>query len=185
MKFLFLLISILSFSFQLKAQDSFLAKQYFEEGQFDKAVIFYEQLVKKNPSREAYAENLVICYQQLERFQEAHDYLQNKLKRGYKSPSILVDIGYNYQLQGQQEEANRHYDKALKRLEDNPNYGYGLAMRFQGIALVDRAIESFETAMAKILFELYFSVGASVWRKRRCRENDGLLSGFGQSRDDQ
>ena len=30
------------------AQDDFLAKQYFNDGDFEKAVVFYEKLVEKN-----------------------------------------------------------------------------------------------------------------------------------------
>jgi hypothetical protein len=33
------------------AQDEFLAKRYFEDGDYEKAVVFYEKSVKKNPRR--------------------------------------------------------------------------------------------------------------------------------------
>ena len=32
-------------------QEDFLAKQYFADGDFEKAVVFYEKLVEKNPRR--------------------------------------------------------------------------------------------------------------------------------------
>ena len=65
--FLILLLS----SFIGAAQEDFLAKQYFQDGDYEKAVVFYEKLVETNPRRTDYAEGLVACYQQLERYDEA------------------------------------------------------------------------------------------------------------------
>ena len=62
---LFLIIFVLGFSHFAVAQDDFLAKQYFNDGDFEKAVVFYEKLVEINPRRTDYSEGLIACYQQL------------------------------------------------------------------------------------------------------------------------
>ena len=41
------------------SQEDFLAKQYFNDGAFEKAVVFYEKLVVKNPRRTDYGEGLI------------------------------------------------------------------------------------------------------------------------------
>ena len=57
------LISMASFG-----QDDFLAKQYFNDGDYDKALAFYERLTAANPGRNDYVIALVSCYQQLEQY---------------------------------------------------------------------------------------------------------------------
>ena len=68
------------------SQDDFLAKQYFGDSQFEKALVFYEKLVQKNPRRTDFAEALVTCYQQLERYDDAERFLQQKIDEGNTYP---------------------------------------------------------------------------------------------------
>ena len=51
MRLTFFLISYFTLLSFASAQDDFLAKRYFEDGAFDKAVVFYEKLVEKDPIR--------------------------------------------------------------------------------------------------------------------------------------
>src|SRR5690606_21083368 len=106
------------------AQDDFLAKQYYSDGDFKKAVVFYERLVTKNPRRADYAEGLIGCYQQLERFGDAREFLSKKLSEPNAHPTFYVELGYNYTLQQLPEKAAENYDKAIAKIEENPNYGY-------------------------------------------------------------
>lgn len=129
------------------SQDDFLAKQYFADGDFEKAVVFYEKLVEKNPRRTEYAQDLVSCYQQLERYIDAGDFLRNRLNERNPYPTLLVDLGYNYALQELGKEATIYYDKALNIIQKNPNYGYAIGLRFQNYSLLDLAIQAFKKAM--------------------------------------
>lgn len=61
MKYLTLIFLFsLLLSNSLFSQEDFLAKQYFNDGDFKKAVVYYERLVKKNPRRTDYAEGLML-----------------------------------------------------------------------------------------------------------------------------
>ncbi|WP_291963778.1 tetratricopeptide repeat protein [Maribacter sp.] len=142
--FIFAYISLSTFAF---AQDDFLAKQYFADGNFEKAVVFYEKLVEKNPRRTEYVQDLVACYQQLQRYKEAEDFLNARLKDRNPYPTLLIDLGYNYTLQENETMAQTYYDKALKIISKNPNYGYALGLQFQKYNLLDLAIEAFKNAM--------------------------------------
>ncbi len=133
-----------SFSF---AQEDFLAKQYFSDGDYDKAVVFYEKLVQKNPRRTDYGEGLVACYQQLERYVDAELFLLKKIEDTYAFPTFFIELGYNYTLQNQPEKAQEHYKKAIQKIDENPNFGYSIGYRFQKYALLDQAIESYSRAM--------------------------------------
>ena len=143
------LLFILTFcSIQLVlAQDDFLAKQYFNDGDFEKAVVFYEKLVEKNPRRTDYAEGLIACYQQLERYTDAEDFLLNAIKGDYAYPTLLIELGYNFTLQDLPEKATVYYDKAIAKIDENPNFGYGVGYRFQKYALLEQALKAYSRAM--------------------------------------
>ncbi len=135
-------------SFQsLDAQDDFLAQQYFNDGDFEKAVIFYEKLAEKNPRRTDYIEGLVSCYQQLERYQEAEEFLLRQLSNKNAYPTFYIELGYNYTLQDVSEKATQYYERALTKIDENPNYGYAIGLRFQKYALLDYASKAFLKAM--------------------------------------
>ncbi|NNM17287.1 MAG: tetratricopeptide repeat protein [Croceitalea sp.] len=132
----------------LQAQDDFLAKQYFNDGEFDKAVVFYEKLVSDNPRRTDYSEALVACYQQLERYLDAETFLLNKIEDSYAFPTFFVELGYNYTLQEQPDKATLYFQKAIEKIDENPNFGYSVGYRFQKYALLDEAIAAYTRAMS-------------------------------------
>jgi tetratricopeptide (TPR) repeat protein len=129
------------------AQDDFLAKQYFNDGDFKKALVFYEKLTNKNPRRTDYSEALVACYQQLERYLEAENFLLQKINEGNTHPVLLIELGYNHALQDTPEKAGEYYEKAIEKIDLNPNFGYGVAYRFQKYSLLDHALKAYTKAM--------------------------------------
>ncbi len=147
LRFFLFLISFLLYQFSALAQEDFLAKQYFNDGDFEKAVVFYEKLVEANPRRTDYAEGLVACYQQLERYDEAENFLLEKLNESYAFPTFYIELGYNHTLQNHPEKATQFYDKAIEKIEDNPNFGYSVGYRFQQYAVLDYAIRAYKRAM--------------------------------------
>lgn len=132
----------------MQSQEDFLAKQYFNDGDYDKALVFYEKLVKKNPRRTDYSEGLVACYQQLERYGDAEKFLLAKIEDSYAFPTFFIELGYNYTLQNQPEKATAYYEKAIQKIDENPNFGYSVGYRFQKYALLDQAILAYNRAMA-------------------------------------
>lgn len=129
------------------AQDDFLAKQYFNDGEYEKALVFYEKLVDQNPRRMDFAENMIRCYQQLEYYEKAEGFLMGRLESGNAFPTIYIELGYNYRLQENTQQATVYYNKALEAIEKNPNYGYGIGVGFQRFSLLDFALQAFERAM--------------------------------------
>lgn len=143
--FLFSILFLITAS--LFAQEDFLAKRYFEDGDYEKAVVFYEKLVEKDPRRTDYSEGLIACYQQLERYEDAEKFLLNALELGKPYPTFYIELGYNYTLQDSSEKANEYYDKAIAVIDENPNYGYGIGFRFQKYALLDYAVKAYARSM--------------------------------------
>ncbi len=131
-----------------QAQSEQLAQNYFDRGEFEKAVISYEDLLKNNPSNFIYFQKTVECYQQLEQFEKADKAIQDRYNK-YKQASLLVELGFNYQLQKDTNKAARYYNDALDKIKKNPNDVYGIANLFEKHSLIDYALQAYETALAK------------------------------------
>lgn len=147
MRYILLLISYFCLLTVSYSQEDFLAKQYFNDGDYDKAVVFYEKLVRKNPRRTDYSEGLVACYQQLERYSDAESFLLKKIEDTFAFPTFFIELGYNYTLQNQSEKSIIYYNKALQKIDENPNFGYSVGYRFQKYALLEQAIQAYTRAM--------------------------------------
>jgi tetratricopeptide (TPR) repeat protein len=132
----------------LHAQEEFLAKQYFENGEFSKALSFYEKLVQTSPGRTDFSENLVKCYQQMEQYDKAIDYLKRRIQGRTLFPTAYIDLGYTFLLRDGEAAAIPWYEKALEIIEEHPNAGYGIAITFQRYTLLDYALRAFNRAMS-------------------------------------
>ena len=131
----------------LLAQNDVLAKEYYKNGDFEKALIEYKKLHAKSRSNLNYMKQIVAAHQQLEQYQEAETFL-NAIISKTKYPAFYVDLGHNYQLQNNLEKANENYGIAINSLLVNPNNAYAVARSFQNYALLDQAATTYEKAMA-------------------------------------
>lgn len=136
-----------SCSSALWGQQELLAKRYLEDGEYEKALVYFIKLSEKNPYRMEYAEATVKCYQQLERYAEAEQFLLKKMESKTTFPTFYIELGYTYVLAGQPEKAPPMYQKAIDAIELNPNMGYSIGYRFQRYALLDEAIAAFNKAL--------------------------------------
>ncbi len=128
-------------------QNEQLALNYFDRGEFEKALVSYEELLKAQPNNFNYFQKAVECYQQLQQFDKAEKAIQERLDK-YKQGNFLVELGYNYQLQKNQEKANKYYDQAIDKIKKNPSEVYQIAYVFDRKALVDYALLAYQTAVS-------------------------------------
>jgi len=144
MKKLFLLIT-LSFSLFSFAQNEQLAQYYYDKGDFEKAKIGYEELLLSVPQNMQYFLRTVDCYQQLKQFDSAEKAIQTRLDK-YNQGNLLVELGYNTQLQKNEAKAKIYYDQAIDRIKKNPNEVYGISNSFEKKVLLEYALKSYQTA---------------------------------------
>jgi tetratricopeptide (TPR) repeat protein len=147
MKKIFSLLFLL-FTVALFAQNEQLAQNYFDRGEFEKALISYEDLIKSQPGNFNYFQNLISCYQQLQQFEKAEQALSDRYNK-YKQGNLLVEIGYNYQLQKNDAKAKKYYDEAIDRVIKNPNEVSAIAYLFEKKSLVDYALQAYQIAVDK------------------------------------
>ena len=145
MKKLFLHIALF-FSLVCFSQNEQLAQYYYDKADFEKAKISYEELLKEIPQNSQYFLRTIDCYQQLQQFDIAEKVILQRLDK-YKQGSLLVELGYNFQLQKNDAKAKNYYDQALERIKKNPNEVYGISSSFERKVLLDYALKSYQTAI--------------------------------------
>ncbi len=134
------------FSLVVEAQNEQLAQNYFDRGEFEKAQIAFEDLLKSQPNNFNYFQKTIECNQQLLQFEKADKALQERYSK-YKQGNLLVELGYNFQLQKNQPEAKKQYDLAIDKIKKTPTEVYNIAYLFDRKGLVDYAILAYQTAV--------------------------------------
>lgn len=140
-----LFLSISSFSF---GQSDAFAKNYFDQGAFDKALPIYEKLHQNNPNRLDYMISLVATYQQLENYTQAEDLLKKGIELAKNNPTLKIELGRNYELQKDTLNANLYYKQALNSIEERPNIAHTIATAFGKYNLLEEAVLAYEIGMA-------------------------------------
>ena len=138
--FVFLFLSLWA-----NAQNEQLAQNYYDRGEFEKAVVSYEELLKNNPGNSLFFQRTVECYQQLQQFDKAEKALQARLEK-FKQSNLLIELGYNYQLQKDEAKAKKHYEQAIDKITKNVNEAYGIGYTFERKSLLDYALLAYKTA---------------------------------------
>lgn len=141
-------LTLLFLCFLGHAQSDQLANNYFDRGEFEKALVSYEALLKSQEGNYNYFQRVIECYQQLQQFDKAEKALESRLDK-YRQSNLLVELGFNYQLQKNQEKANKYYNQAIDKIKKNPQEVYGIAYIFERKALTDFALLAYKTAVEK------------------------------------
>ena len=136
-----LFFSLIGFS-----QNEQLAQYYYDKGDFEKAKISYEELLQSVPQNYQYFIRTIDCYQQLKQFEVAEKAIQTRLDK-YKQSSLLVEMGYNFKIQQQEDKAKKYFEQALAKIKSNPNEVYGIANSFEKKVLLDYALQAYQTAV--------------------------------------
>ena len=144
MRLLFLLCFL--FSLNVFSQDDIVAREYFKNAEFEKALISYQKLYSKNKKNRSYLYSLVKTHQQLEQYKEVETLLLDYISI-VNNPSAYVILGYNYKLQNDTLSANLNYKKALDAIDLKPHLAGMIGNDFEGLSLLNQAIETYEKAM--------------------------------------
>ena len=136
----FLLVFGLGFS-----QSEQLADDYFNRGEFEKALVSYQKLNEKQKNSK-YIYKIIETLQQLERYDDAQAMIVQRMKE-INYPALIVELGYNYQLKDSMDLANKYYKQAILKIEERPNYTYSIARKFEDHSLLDQALEAYKKGM--------------------------------------
>lgn len=143
-----LTVLFLSFFSWSQAQNPALAKNYFDQGEFDKALVSYRNLSNAQPGRIDYFLGMIHSLQQLENYEEAEKLMEARLRQQQRHPQLYVELGHNFALQNKEEKALENYQKAILAIEENEHAAYPIATTFQKYNLLEEAAASLEKAMS-------------------------------------
>ncbi len=165
MKFIgFLLLFSMPLAALCQGNEEELAAEFLNNKEFDKAVILYEKLLKKDFTSPYYYQNLMTCYLELKDYSEAEKMVKRQSKRFQDNYFYKVDLGFLWQQQNRNTEAFEIYNLLIESLNKNPSPCLQLATAFLRRDLPDLSISSYiaarkstknETLYAENLLDLY------------------------------
>jgi hypothetical protein len=163
-KVLFIIFfSIIAFA---QSQNVQLAYDYFRKGEFDKSAVIYKKLYLKNKHNTHYFKKLISCYQQQDKFDVAKKIIEQQQIELPRRYHLDVELGYNYQLQNQNEQAEIFYKKAINEVKKNPRAARLIGKAFRDNHMLDYSLQVYEMAMekeSKLNFNLFV---ASIYGER-------------------
>jgi len=147
MRFLLVIIFSFAMSFQALAQSDALARQYYEKGEYKKAIVAFEKLYQRTPRKITYFIGMINSYQQLEDFDTAEKLLLASLEKPKLNPILYVETGFNYDLKRDTINANTYYKKAVAYTKQKVSSSYSVGRAFEKKSLLDYALEVYKYAM--------------------------------------
>ena len=97
----------------------------------------------QQPANGYYFQRLIESYQQLQQYDKAAKAIQERHDR-YRQGQLLVELGYNFHLQKDDDKAKKYYDQAIDAIRKNPNEVFGIAAVFERRVLLDYALNAYK-----------------------------------------
>ena len=129
------------------SQNEQLAQNYFDKGDFEKAKISFEELLKAQPYNAFYFQRIIECYQQLGLFDSAEKSIQERYKQ-FQQSNLLVELGCNYLLKKDDSNAKKYFNQALDKIKKNPNEVYNVATTFERKSQLELALQAYELGLS-------------------------------------
>ncbi|MEC3905955.1 tetratricopeptide repeat protein [Tamlana sp. 2201CG12-4] len=142
----FIIVLFIGISTSVFSQGDILAKEYFKNGEYEKALLEYKKLYARSPSNITYINQIISAHQQVEQYDAVETFILELLKR-VNYPAFLVELGYNFELKNDTENAQSYYQKALSSIDNKVNNVFTVAKSFQDHSLLEEASSAYEKAM--------------------------------------
>jgi tetratricopeptide (TPR) repeat protein len=141
---LLLLIIGLHFTASVSAQDARLAQQYYNDGEYEKAAVLYENLYKQTNYNNFYLDRYVESLLAMDAYDECEKVIKKHLKRDPENVQLYVTYGKLYERQVQDEKAQEQYQLAIEKMPKDQFAITKLANAFMSLTKYELAIETYE-----------------------------------------
>jgi tetratricopeptide (TPR) repeat protein len=128
------------------AQSEDLARNYLDQGDYEKAVSIFGNLHKKNPGQQNWLLGYVEALQAMGKTEDAERVLKTYLTEIGEYPNIQIELGYVYQKQSDTIKAQEYYQRAIAQVQARPGFSYSVGNVFEKYGLLDLAVQTYETA---------------------------------------
>lgn len=130
----------------INAQSEQIARNYADQGQYEKSIIAYQKALKKQKGNTTLIEGLAKSYQQLEQYDLAEEALKEQLTLARDKGLLLVELGYNERLRGKDSLAQVYFNQVYEGVSGGVMNAYRVARSFQKKSLLREAVFAFEEA---------------------------------------
>jgi len=141
---LLLCLFFLASVFTVNAQQSRLAQQYYQNGEYAKAASLYQKLYEEQNYNDYYFERYVECLISLEEYEDCEQAIKKQLKKRPEQVQLYVTYGNLYERQNQEDKANQQYRNAISKLTADRFIITKLANAYIRLTKYKLAIESYE-----------------------------------------
>ena len=135
-------------AFSMNAQDSRLAQQYYQNGEYEKAASLYSKLFEENKNNDFYFNKYIDCLIYMEDYSACEAAVKNQLKKNPKSVQLYVTYGNIYERQFMDDKAKEKYRQAIDKLPSDRFAVTKLANAFIALTKYELATETYEKGAA-------------------------------------
>ncbi len=151
----------------VNGQESKLAQQYFQTGEYEKASTLYEKLYKGTKQNDYYFNRYIESLIYLEEYDNAEAIIRKMLKEKPDAVQYYVTLGNLYERQFRPEDAEVEYRRAIDNLGSNISNVSRLGSSFIRLTKYDLAIETYERgALLVDRPEMYAYNLADLYRRK-------------------
>lgn len=156
----------LSLSALAQDNDEKLAVQFFNEGQYEKAIAIFEKLYQKTPGV-YYYNYLINSYIEGKYFDEAEKFVKKLIRQDKNNLKLKVELGYVYSRSNEIEKARKEFEDAIKVVENDRTKITDLANAFIVRNENEYAVKTY--LKGKVLLKSSYTFGmelASIYEKQ-------------------
>jgi len=126
-----------------QSTDEQLANQYYQNKQYDKAIVYYEKLYSKKPTPDIYHFYLN-CLVETKDYKTTEKVIKKEIKLEPENLVLYVDLGSLYKLEGDDKQTKDAFNKAIKKLTPNLDKIADLGKAFTDVKEWDYALETYK-----------------------------------------
>ena len=142
-----------------------LAFQYFQNKEYEKAVVIYQKLFGGSNSK-LYFSSYLKCLIELKQWEEGEKAIRKQMKQQKNDPTYLIELGYLYKLQQKEDKAKKIYEDAISDLKADKNKIRLTANAFVAKQEFDYALLTYQQAI-KYTGEPYHFELANIYAYKR------------------
>jgi len=139
--------------------DEQLAVQYYQAGEYDKAVVYYEKLFNKNPIS-LYYNYYLNCLIFTKNFKKAEKTVKKQQAKNDWDLRYKIDLGRVYRADGAEDKAKKEFKGAVDGITGitSPKHVIEVSDAFLGINEIDFAIDALKKGRKELSLQYTFNI---------------------------
>ena len=125
------------------AQDTKLANQYYQSGEYEKAAATYLKLYKKNPIQTTLFDNYIACLIELEEYKKVGEEIKDQIKKYPNRTNNYVTYGNLLEKLDKPKEANQWYRKGIDEMPAEQSVISKVGSTFYRLGKYEMSLEAY------------------------------------------